>query len=137
MHTATQNSRPQYCAITVPSAIPAKPRPGHEPIPRPRMMLATMLTPFTIRSFHIELIESCIPTNQPLNVISATVAGAAQIRMRKYCDASDSTSSVAWVQRSASFKNGSWRARITSAITADIAIPLQNIFATSRLSPAP
>ena len=70
------------------------------------MMLATMFMPFTMRSFHIELIESCIPTNQPLKVISAIVAGAAQIRMRKYCDASASTSAVACVQSTASFRNG-------------------------------
>ena len=44
---------------------------------------AAMFITLTIRSVHIELMESCIPTNQPRKTISPTVAGAAQMRMKK------------------------------------------------------
>ena len=82
-HTHRAYARPQYWAMTVPSGMPAKPRPGQVPAPKASSRLAPMLTALMIRSVHIESMEFCIPTNQPRRVISVIVAGAAQIRMKK------------------------------------------------------
>ncbi len=74
---------PEYCAATVPKAIPLKPRPSNPVpgIPKVRSMLNRMLPPFTIKSVSIELNVSCIPMNHPRNAIRLRVAGAAQTRM--------------------------------------------------------
>jgi len=53
-----------------------------------------MFTQFTIRSTHILLAESCIPTNQPLKAMRDMVAGAAQMRIKKYFNANSITSGV-------------------------------------------
>ena len=74
-------SNPEYWATSVPYATPLNPRPLQPPIPKASTMLARTFIPFTTRSVHIELTVSCIPMNQPLNVIRDRVAGAAQMRM--------------------------------------------------------
>ena len=113
-----QNSSPQYWAIRVPAAIPSKPRPCQPPSPKLSRMLEAMFTTLIIRSVHIELIESCIPTNQPLKAISEMVAGAAHILMRKYLAASSSTSSEALVTAPTSLRKGLWISRHTRATAA-------------------
>ena len=77
------NRRPAYWAATVPHAIPTNPNPWKAVplIPSASKMLAMMFTPLTVTSVSIELKLSCIPMNQPLNVIRHKVAGAAQILM--------------------------------------------------------
>ena len=83
MHTRLTYSSPAYCATSVPAGMPSKPSPSQPATPKVSSTDAATFTTFTTRSVHIELIESCIPTNQPLKLISKRVAGAAQMRMLK------------------------------------------------------
>ena len=83
MHTRVTYSRPAYCATSVPAGMPSKPSPSQPATPKVSSTDAATFTTFTTRSVHIELTESCIPTNHPLKLISRRVAGAAQMRMLK------------------------------------------------------
>ena len=82
-HTEIAYARPAYWATSVPAAMPSKPMPPHPKMPKVSTTDAQMLVILTTRSVHIELIESCIPTNQPRNTISPRVAGTAQMRTLK------------------------------------------------------
>ena len=88
---------PEYCATTVPAAMPENPIPSiNVPVdgrvmPRARMMLIRTFIPLTTKSAIIALTLSCIPMNQPFKAIRLRVAGAAQILMKKYCEASSRT----------------------------------------------
>lgn len=101
------------------------------------MTLPAMLTPLTMKSVHIELTVSCIPTNQPLKVISDNVAGAAHTLMEKYSSAKPRTSGVQSTTRKASRVNGICIARMAAAISSASPTPRQSDLAHSRMSPRP
>ena len=102
--------RPEYWAATVPAAIPAKPiglssQLSPAGMPNASVMLINIFIPFTTNSVIIGLTLSCMPMNQPLKAIRERVAGAAQIRMKKYFDASSRTSGVQSTTRKAALTN--------------------------------
>ena len=123
--------------MTVPSAIPGKPSPCQPPTPRLSIMLAMILVTFTTRSVIIELIESCIPMNQPLKDIRERVAGAAQMRMKKYLRARVLTSGEQSTARKASFVKGHWTARVNAARPSASSRALASNRPHSFISPRP
>ena len=76
-----------YCAATVPRAIPAIPI----FMGNANITLNTILKTFTTISVTIGLNVFCMPMNHPLNANRLNVAGAAQIRIKKYSLAIAST----------------------------------------------
>ena len=77
-----QYANPLHWAMTVPRAMPGKPKPSKIPgIPKASKKDARMLMPLTSKSAVMGLTESCMPMNQPLKAKSDSVAGAAQMRM--------------------------------------------------------
>ena len=106
-------------------------------MPRARMMLRATFSPLTTRSVSIELTESCIPMNQPLNAIRLSVAGAAQTRRKKYFSASVLTSGVQWMARKANFVKGVRTLRTRSAMARASPTLRTSRRAHSRLSPRP
>ena len=121
------SSNPDHWAITVPRAMPGKPRPCQVPMPRVRMMLAAMFTRFTVRSVSMLLKVSCMPMNQPLRTIRLSVAGAAQMRMRMYCAASAATPGVALRNSRLNFDSGHPSTSSTAAIPSASITPRRRI----------
>ena len=134
-------SSPEYWATTVPAATPTKPIP---PIcqpprvnPRARTTLIRIFIPLTVKSVSIGLTLSCIPMNQPLRAIRLRVAGAAQIRTKKYLAASSRTSGVESTTRKAAWTKTHCIAMSTRAQASAIPRARANMRAHSRLSPRP
>ena len=61
-----------------------------------------MFTTFTTMSVIIGATVFCMPMNQPFSAISASVAGAAQTRTKKYSRAKAATSSEQGISHSTS-----------------------------------
>ena len=135
--TAATDS-PLYCATTVPAGIPTNPIPSMPTsptwIPNASTILIRTFMILTVRSTVIALTLSCIPMNQPLNAINDRVAGAAQILMKKYLDASSCTSGVHSTNRNAAFTNIHWIIMRTAAHESDMPNDLVSILAHSFLS---
>ncbi len=131
--TTRAKMSPEYCARTVPHAMPEKPTPSKEVpgMPSDRNMLAITLMPFTTRSVNMELMESCMPMNQPLRDIRLRVAGAAQTLTKKYSRARSLASGEHLTTRNESLMNGHCNSNITTAAASARATPFTS---TSTLS---
>ena len=61
------------------------------------------------------LFVSCMPMNQPFSAMSISVAGAAQIRTKKYSRATDATSAEQGTTANTAVTNTYWIAQISNA----------------------
>ena len=100
-------------------------------------MDAAMLVTLTTMSVAIGLTLSCIPMNQPLNAIRPRVAGAAQMRMRKYLLANSFISGVLPMQSRASLRKSGCSSRSSSEQPRAMVIARTNTRPHSTLSPEP
>ena len=96
-----------------------------------------MFTQLTIKSVTIELTLSCMPMNQPRKAISDKLAGAAQIRMKKYCSARARTCGEQSTKRKTALTKGHCNRSMKNAIRKESPTPRQSSEAISCRSPRP
>ena len=128
---------PEYCAATVPAAIPKNPMPltntpaDGRVMPNASTTLIRIFIPLTTKSVIIALTLSCIPMNQPLRAIRLKVAGAAHILMKKYLEASSRTWGVQSTTRKAALTKIHWIRIRQNAIPREMPNALVRILAHS------